>query len=621
MNNCKPNNIIIEYPDLAAEWDYEKNVGLVPEMVTKGSSKKIWWKCPICHGSYKSTVYHRTSGKDCPYCAGRKILYGFNDLKTSYPKLAKEWDYDKNEGLTPKMVTSGSNKKVWWKCPICHGSYKSTIANRVIGTSCPYCAGQKVLVGVNDLLSQYPTLCEEWDYDKNGELTPDKVTTGSGKKVWWKCPNCNGQYQAIVNSRTRGTSCPYCAGQKVLVGVNDLLSQYPTLCEEWDYDKNGELTPDKVTTGTTMKVWWKCSRCGHEWKTGISHRVNGTACPNCATRQTSFAEQAAFYYVKRYFPDAVDRDQTYGFELDIFIPTIKTGIEYDGVYFHSENKKGMSDNEKELLCAKNGIHLIRIREKGLPKTSCAVNIFRLSSSDSGLNDSISSLLKELGVDNFQLPDVSKDMPYIHSQYTESYKKDSLAKKIPELLEEWNYSKNGNLTPEQINAGSHKKLWWKCAKCEHEWQTSAYNRSKGHGCPLCAARKISESLKKYDKKSFMHIINKISPDIKIIGDYTDVSTKVRCRCKKCKYEWDAYPTNLLRGTGCRRCKSKIRGHNQAKTAEQFKKELQERNSNLEVIGEYKTNSTKLEIRCRKCKKHFSRTPSQMLKIPKCRFCDK
>lgn len=72
----------------------------------------------------------------------------------------------------------------------------------------------KLVKGTNDLATVNPTLAEEWNYEKNGTLTPDQVTAGSEKKVWWKC-EFGHEWEAIVLSRNRGNGCPICAGRKI----------------------------------------------------------------------------------------------------------------------------------------------------------------------------------------------------------------------------------------------------------------------------------------------------------------------------------------------------------------------------------------------------------------------
>ena len=132
------NNILHTHPDIAKLWDYEKNYPITPENVSSGSRKMVWWKCDLGH-SWEAMVKKRVAGHGCPYCGGRRVLLGFNDLTTTHPDLVKQWDVKKNGNTTPDMVTSGSNEKAWWVCDKGH-SWKSLIKDRARrGVGCPYC--------------------------------------------------------------------------------------------------------------------------------------------------------------------------------------------------------------------------------------------------------------------------------------------------------------------------------------------------------------------------------------------------------------------------------------------------------------------------------------------------
>ena len=88
-------------------------------------------------------ISHRADKHGCPYCSGHKIEKGFNDLTKTHPLLAKEWNYEKNNGLTPMDVTSNSHKKVWWKCVKGH-EWQARIDSRNNGNGCPICRKNKV---------------------------------------------------------------------------------------------------------------------------------------------------------------------------------------------------------------------------------------------------------------------------------------------------------------------------------------------------------------------------------------------------------------------------------------------------------------------------------------------
>ena len=90
----------------------------------------------------------------------------------------------------------------------------------------------------------HPELIKEWDYDKNGELSPDLISYGATKKIWWKCKEGHS-WQATPNDRTsRGNGCPYCSNRKALPGETDLITVRPDLAKEWNYRKIKRNYPD-----------------------------------------------------------------------------------------------------------------------------------------------------------------------------------------------------------------------------------------------------------------------------------------------------------------------------------------------------------------------------------------
>ena len=129
-----------------------------------------------------------------------------------YPKLSKEWNYNKNNELLPNMFSAHSNVKVWWICENGH-EWQSGIDSRTRGNGCPYCSNRLVLPGYNDLAYKRPNLLLEWDYTKNF-ISPSSVLPGSGKKAWWICSVCNHEWLAEISSRTKGHGCPQCAKAK-----------------------------------------------------------------------------------------------------------------------------------------------------------------------------------------------------------------------------------------------------------------------------------------------------------------------------------------------------------------------------------------------------------------------
>ena len=415
-----------------------------------------------------------------------KIVKGVNDLATTDPNIAKEWNYNKNMDITPFEVVRGSAKRVWWICDKGH-EWQTVIYARTKGqTKCPYCCNQKILSGYNDLQTNNPKLVREWDYDKNGNLKPSEVSPNTRKKVWWKC-NKGHEWKASISDRQRGDGCPYCSGHTVLPGYNDLNTNNPNLAKEWNYNKNGSLTPEKVTNNSGKKVWWICDK-GHEWQATIASRNYGNGCPKCANEnQTSFPEKIVFYYISNVYKDAIENykpEWLKPMELDIYIPSIKTAIEYDGRQWHKDSRK---DNVKNDLCVKQGIKLYRLREKGcsiINNNSINFTLENIKVDGSQVVEGIKWLSKQIGFNTDV--NISRDFNEIN-EIINYYKKEKCLINS-HLIHQWNYNKNGSLTPEKVTNNSGKKVWWICDK-GHEWQAGINDRQRGDGCPYCSGHKV------------------------------------------------------------------------------------------------------------------------------------
>lgn len=137
------NDLATAEPDIAAQWHPTRNGVLTPQQVTVSSNRSAWWTCPRGH-VYRAVIAQRTNGKKgCPYCAGRKVLVGFNDLAYTRPAVAAQWHSTLNGALTPQQVTAGSHRKAWWQCGEGH-VWKANIGSRTgrRPSGCPVCAGR-----------------------------------------------------------------------------------------------------------------------------------------------------------------------------------------------------------------------------------------------------------------------------------------------------------------------------------------------------------------------------------------------------------------------------------------------------------------------------------------------
>lgn len=412
--------------------------------------------------------------------------------KNNNKELLKEWDCSKNE-KEPTEYGKGSGKKVWWKCKNGH-SWTSRIPDRISGNGCPYCAGKRPIVGVNDLKTINPALAKEWNYNRNVKK-PTDFMPNSGKKVWWICSKGH-EWEATIDSRSRGNGCKYCAGQAVISGENDLKTLYPRIADEWDYELNAPLLPNQIMPGSGKKVWWKC-RNGHSWCISPNNRTSQYSnCPFCsAERGTSFPEQAIYFYVSKIVP-AINRYIIDGMEIDVYLPDLKLGIEYDGIYFHDSKSAIERERRKNALCKDEGIRLVRIKETRVFKENKKDVFYRKIGKNQItieiVIDWILDIIASYGILTNTIDiNIRRDDIEIYNKYISSEKEKSVAVHNPELLKEWDYDKNGKIMPTAISYGSKIRVWWICP-LNHSYKAPVSNRTNVNmptACPICAGQKI------------------------------------------------------------------------------------------------------------------------------------
>lgn len=288
-----------------------------------------------------------------------------------------------------------------------------------------------------------PRLMKEWHPTKNGPLTPDMVSYGSDKKVWWYLPyfdeetgkTFHFEWRAAVKDRTiKNSRCPFlCENPAVWPGFNDLQTKRPDIAAEWHPTKNGDLTPDQRTFASNDMVWW-LAYAPHpvtgepwpiEWEAKISARtVQGYGWQRYADR-----------HVIKGFNDLATVRPDLAAE---WHPTLNGNLTPEDVTYVANSpqrwwlKKEYSPVKKE-LCELSWRATInsRYHGRGCPYTA-ASNQKVLS----GYND--------------------------------------LASQCPDLAVEWHPEKNGNKTPDMVNVKSTQYVWWK-NKDGYEWKEKVSSR--------------------------------------------------------------------------------------------------------------------------------------------------
>lgn len=324
-------------------------------------------------------------------------------------------------------MTAGSGRKAWWRCAenprhVWQAGIYSVVRS---GRGCPFCAGKRATTATS-LRACLPSLAAEWHSIRNGELTPDMVTTTSGRRVWWTCRACNHEWPTQVDHRAqRGHGCPACSG-KVATRKTSLRALFPRLAAEWHPTKNGVLTPSDTVPGSSKRVYWRCSRDpSHEWQTTIGKRAHrGDGCPFCSgqrvTPTTSLAAlhpHLAHEWHPRRNGDLTAHDVRPGSDRKVWWKCTKDPSHAWEAVIHSRARQQLGCP----MCS---------RQRVTPKTS-------------------------------------------------------LRATHPEVARQWHPTRNGELTPTDVMSGSGRRVWWRCAKNRaHEWAAVVMSRARGTGCPIC-----------------------------------------------------------------------------------------------------------------------------------------
>ncbi len=291
------NDLASQYPEIAAQWHPTKNGTREPSQLL-GSKKRVWWLCELGH-EWQVGVWNRVYFKSgCPFCANQRAWPGFNDLSTTHPKVAAQWHPTKNKAVAPTQILSGSSTKFWWMCLSGHEWEAACSSRTISGVGCPVCSNKKIVSGINDLATLFPRISAQWDIEKNAPQTPREIAPATSKSFWWLCDEGHSWKTAVANRTRFDSKCPFCGGQKPILGKTDLESTHPNLASEWHPTRNGALRPADVMAGTQRKIWWMCDQ-GHEWSAPPFNRKKGVGCPNCAIYGYTPSENGYLYLLEK----------------------------------------------------------------------------------------------------------------------------------------------------------------------------------------------------------------------------------------------------------------------------------------------------------------------------------
>lgn len=352
----------------------------------------------------------------------------------------------------------------------------------------------------------HPQLVDEWDYERNADLTPEQVTAGSNRKVGWKCARCHQRWEATIASRVRGNGCPYDAGKLPIPGKTDLATLRPDLAAEWDYGRNGDLKPEQVVLGSHKGVWWRCTQCGQSWKAKVYSRTctNGTGCPYDAGK----------------LPIPGKND----------LATLRSDLTAEWDY----ERNGELRPEQFVIGSERKVW------------------WKCARCGQSWQATIASRTRPNGT----------GCPYCAGKLPIPGKTD-LASMRPDIAAQWDYAKNNGRRPEDFTVKSGVKVWWHCSNCKQSWEAAIAGRTRenGSGCPFCEGKLPIPG--KTDLAS-------LRPDLAAEWDYEanngkrpeeftiSSGKKAWWKCSDCGRSWEARieARTMSDGTGCPYCSGRL-----------------------------------------------------------------
>ena len=524
-----------------------------------------------------------------------------NKIKLSeIEELVELLDDAKNseEGIDISKLFSNSSAVLNWKCANNHFFKEKLGVMYKRKNKCFFCTGRQIWPGENDLQTLFPEIAKEFDVEKNG-ITPDHISPKDTRTYYWTCTNNHRSYTRSVEHRiTRNAGCPYCSGKLAISGENDLKTLFPEIANEWDYENNDGIMPEDVNPYAYTYYSWVCPK-GHHYRKKAVERTRfhkPIDCPKCIkAKSTSFPEQAIYYYVKKCFPETVNRYREpfeNGMELDVYIPSFRIGLEYDGMAFHKSEDQHERELKKYKICQNLGIKLVRIKEAEDTWKDTADDIFvvkkRVSDQDFSLflhfmfskifmvnkyifspnNDWEAFCIRKYGFPtDFN---ISRDRSEILEYLVDI--EHSFGLLYPDQAKLWDEDDNGKLTPYMFPPGSNYEPILKCPKCGNKWKSpiSSIVSRKVQLCRNCSMSEMGRKLTKQKvviKGSLAEQSDKLFKqwDFEENGDLSPYeipltySKNVAWKCDKCGHKWSSSPVSRVKKdkiSDCPHCTGRV-----------------------------------------------------------------
>jgi DNA-directed RNA polymerase subunit RPC12/RpoP len=384
-------------------------------------------------------------------------------LMSDIPKKHRRcWNHEKNGHLDIDELSSGSGKRASWKCLDCAHEWENTIANQCNrDISCPFCSGRALHSdGRNSVERIHPIHARFWNSKKNSGRKPNEFTSGSSFNADWKCDLCQNEWKADINNQLKHDEpCPYCRNPRSLHsnGVNSIEHDHPDIARDWD--SSNSKKPSEVLPGSKYRAKFICQlemfgkTCLHKWESRVATRClvqkgrsKPSGCPAHAGKEVNNHDQRNALQCTH--PEVAE-------ELD-------------------DEKNPPRINGMTITAGCNEMLWWRCRD-------CSTEFQAQVSS------------RTQGEKGRRICSVCRNRE-VHSDG-----RNSLRHTHPHLSADWDEDNNGDITPDNVVAGSTKDVHWRCSQqtnsgevCNYRWKQSLYSRTQmiqnpelpARPCPMC-----------------------------------------------------------------------------------------------------------------------------------------
>ena len=276
-------------PEAVSLWDYKQNniLELDPTKLLPHSDKRAHFVCTNGHDEYRK-INDFTKSPKCQACSRSLVI--------NAPKTAQFLNVNKNTLEDILDYFKSNLRPIELHCPNCLYSWSWRGKLWCERQYCPHCGYDgtegscernsfvKDLFHITTLRDANPEAASIWDYEKNGESTPDNVIYGSDSKYAFKCSN-NHEFTtsliSISSKKDKSFKCPLCNGAKKIIisGINDVVSSVPEIIEFWDYSKN-EKDPTTLSKKSGYLANFKCNK-GHKFSRKVYLFTISPGCLDC----------------------------------------------------------------------------------------------------------------------------------------------------------------------------------------------------------------------------------------------------------------------------------------------------------------------------------------------------